>query len=143
MKPETFRRSLLWLSLVCFALALLCLSAIAAEAQTVRDRGSPWWATSLAVAGPLADGVSTVYALRQPGTVEGNPFYARLFGSDVSSGQIMAVKIGQAAVMGVVVHQVGKRSRKAAIGLSLLSAGLNLAVSAHNVRTAQRAGGRH
>jgi len=143
MKPETFRRSLLWLSLVCFALGLLCLSAIAAEAQTVRDRGSPWWATSLAVAGPLADGLSTRYAMQQPGVREINPVYPLIFGDDVNGDQIMAVKVAQAVVIGTVVHQVGKTNRKQAIGIALVSAAIHFSVSAWNVRQAQQAQRRH
>lgn len=125
--------------MLCLMLALLCLSAISASAQD--GQTAPKWAVGLAVAAPIADGVSTVYAMRQPGVGEGNPFYHTLFGPDVTGGQVMAFKVGQAAVMGVVVHQVGKRSRKGAMALAVVSAGINFGVSALNYRTAQQAKG--
>lgn len=145
MKPETFRRSLLWLALVLAFLSGLVLGGVA-HAQGIHDppkTGTPWWATSLAVAGPLADGMTTVYAIHASGpyarVAEGNPIFSKLFGSDVTPGEIMAFKVGQAALMGTLVHYQGKSNRKAAIATAVITAGINFTVSALNYRNGQRA----
>lgn len=122
---------------------VLVLLLLPASVQAQEAKPSPWWATSLAVAGPLADGISTVYALKQSGpnarVMEGNAIYARLFGADVKAGEILAFKVGQAALFGAVVHYAGKKERKAAIGVAILTAGINFTVSAMNYRNAQMA----
>lgn len=123
---------------IVFALifALLAL-ALPAHAQT-KEQSAPWWATTLAVAGPLADGFSTHYAIGQSGpyarVLEGNTFYHKLFGSNVTRNEILAFKVGQAALMGALVHYQGKSNRKAAIATALITAGINFTVSALNVR---------
>lgn len=116
---------------------------VVASPAAGEPKAAPWWATTLAVAGPLADGLSTVYAIGQSGpqarVMEGNAFYHRLFGSDVKAGEIMAFKVAQAALMGAVVHHAGKRNRAGAISVAVLTAGVNFAVSALNVRVARHA----
>ena len=145
MTQATFHRSLLWLSMLGLLLGLLCLSAVAASAQTAPLKGTPWWATTLTVAGPLADGLSTIYAAHQSGphaqVIEGNGFYRTLFGADVTTNEIMAFKVGQAAVFGAIVHYAGKQpgGRGKAIAVSLACTALNVAVTTMNVRTAQQA----
>lgn len=122
---------------------LLCLLPGIASAQATP--GTPWWATTLAVAGPLADGLSTVYASRQSGpyarVIEGNGFYGRVFGSDVTAGEIMAFKVGQAALFGAIVHYAGKQPerRTAAIGVAIATAVINGYVTSLNIRTAHQA----
>lgn len=120
-------------------IVLLAVLSVPGLASAQPTEGTPWWATTLAVAGPLADGATTVYALRQPGVVEGNTFYYRLFGSDVKAGEILAFKVGQAALFGAIVHAAGKQNRKAAIGVAVLTFGINVAVSGWNMKQAQRA----
>lgn len=132
------RRRYLVIAIVCFLLSLWALSGVA-SAQT---QEAPKWAVALAASGPLADGVSTYYALQQPDVREANQFYARLFGSDVTPGEILAVKVAQAAVFGAVVHAAGKQHRKAAIGVAILTASIHFAVSAWNVSQAHKARGR-
>lgn len=118
-------------------LLLMVASPVAAQHQS--QVGTPWWATTLAVAGPLADGASTVYAMRQPGVVEGNPVFYHLFGSDVTSGEIMAFKVGQAVLVGTVVHYAGKRNRKAAIGVAVATFAINAVAVGINLRAARSA----
>lgn len=85
------------------------------------------------MAGPLADGLSTVYALRQSGpqarVIEGNAFYYKLFGSDVKPREILAFKIAQAAVMGYGVHVSGKHSLEKAVGSAILQSAINFWVA--------------
>jgi hypothetical protein len=107
----------------------LCLLSTPAWAQ----ERAPWWATSLAVAGPIADGLSTQAALKQPGIVEANPFF-----SGWSGNEILAFKVAQGAAMGYVVHRIGTRSRKAAIGTALVMTAVNVTVTSLNVRTLRR-----
>ena len=164
MTPETFRRSLLWLSLVCIALALLCLSAIAAEARQImisdhavlsafpapmepeppdKVTRTPRWATILAFTGPLADGATTCYAMAQSGSVvriaEGNGFYHRLFGGNVTCGKVFGFKVLQSALSGTAVHYAGRQSLERAIGSALIQSAINFGVSGWNLRQAQKA----
>jgi len=115
---------------------VLLLLPVSASAQD--GKPSPWWATTLAVAGPLADGMSTVYAINQSGphakVMEGNTFYHKLFGADVKGAEIMAFKVGQAALFGAIVHYAGQKDRKAAIGVAIATAAINFTVSALNVK---------
>jgi hypothetical protein len=119
-------------------------TATAAESTADAAPSAPRWATALAIAGPLADGLTTVYAMRQSGpnvrVVEGNGFYNKLFGTDVKPAEIMAFKVGQAALMGSFVHFIGKRSHKAAIATAILQTAANFFVASQNVRTARTAG---
>jgi hypothetical protein len=122
----------------------LAASVEAAVKASAEPRPAPRWATMLAVAGPLADGLTTVYAIGQSGpnarVVEGNAFYYKLFGADVKPAEIMAFKVGQAALMGSFVHFIGKRSHKAAIAAAILQSAANFFVASQNVRTARSAG---
>ncbi len=126
----------LLIAIICFLLSLWALSGIASAQEQ-----APKWATTLAVAGPIADGLSTHYALGQPGTREGNPFFSRMFGSDVTRNEILGFKVGQAVLTGLAVHHVGKVDRKGAIGLAIATAAVNFGVSAWNVKQAQKARG--
>lgn len=119
-------RSLSHAGLLCGLLSLWCLSGIA-SAQT------PTWAVVLATAGPLADGASTYYALQQPGLGEGNPLFSRF-----TPGGILAVKIGEAAVLGVVVQRIGRTHRRRAIWLAVGLTVVHGSVTAWNLRLAQR-----
>ena len=102
------------------------------------------WATTLAVAGPLADGLSTWYAMRQSGpiaqSVEGNRFFHRLFGSDVKGGEIMLFKVGQAALLGALVHynSTVRAHRAYAIYAAVVTVALHGWVASQNLRIAQR-----
>ncbi len=113
------------------------------EAISITPRSAPWWATTLAVAGPLADGLTTVYALRQSGpqgkVMEGNTFYHKLFGADVKPREILAFKIAQAAFMGYGVHVSGRHSLEKAVGSAVMQAAINFWVSSRNLRTAATA----
>ena len=164
MTPKTFRRSLLWLSQLLILLGLLCLSAIAAEAQplVISDHAvlstfpppvepeppgkvtrTPRWATILAFAGPLADGATTCYAMAQSGPVvrvaEGNGFYHRLFGGNVTCGKVFGFKVLQSALSGTAVHYAGRQSLERAIGSALIQSAINFGVSAWNLRQARKA----
>lgn len=137
MTPATFRRGQLLIAVVCMALGLLCLSGIA-WAQTPA-KPAPWWATSLAVAGPLADGLSTHYALGHPSVREGNPFFAHLFGSNVTRNEILAFKAGQAALYGWVTRSDWNRNRERAIGLLAVNVVVHAVVSGFNIQAARQA----
>lgn len=132
---------------IAFALifALIALTGCASasgpmRAQVEPPKGTPWWATSLAVAGPLMDGASTVYAINQSGPKmqikEGNGLYYRLFGSNVRPGEIMAFKVGQAALMGAIVHAAGKEHRGLAIGAALVQFAVNAWATSNNLHAA-------
>lgn len=118
-------------------------SPVSPDSTVPTPRPAPWWATTLAVAGPLADGLTTVYAINQSGpnarVVEGNGFFQKLFGADVKPGEIMAFKVGQAALWGAIVHYAGRTERKPAIGVALLTAGVNFFVASRNMRNASTA----
>lgn len=118
-------------------------TAVSPEGATIARRGAPWWATTLAIAGPLADGLSTVYALGQSGPTvkvsEGNGFYHHLFGSDVKASEIMAFKVGQAALMGYAVHVGGRHSREGVIGSAIIQSALHFFVASRNMKTASMA----
>jgi hypothetical protein len=129
----------LLIAVICFLLSLWCLSGIA-SAQTPQT-SAPKWAVVLATAGPIADGLSTHYALGQPGVREGNPFFSHLFGSNVTRNEILGFKVGQAALTGWAVHSVGKVDRKGAIGIALLTAGVNFGVSYWNMKQVEKARG--
>lgn len=113
------------------------------ESSLPKPRNAPWWATTLAVAGPLADGLSTMYAIGQSGpraqVVEGNAFYSKLFGANVKPGEIMAFKVAQAAFMGYVVHAGGRYSQEKAIATALLQSAVNFFVASRNMRSAATA----
>lgn len=136
MTPATFHRSHLWIAAICLALSLLCLSGIA-WAQTPQE--APRWAVVLGASGPLADGASTYWALQHPNVREGNPFFYKLFGSNVQPGEILAFKVGQAALTGAALHYLGKEDRKGAIGLAIVTAAVHFWVSALNVRNGMKA----
>lgn len=99
---------------------------------------TPWGWTLLAVAAPLADGASTWWGMSQSGpavaVVEGNGFYHKLFGANVTGGKIMAFKIGQATVNGLATHFAPKDRRANAIFGAVFSGALHGYVSVGNVR---------
>jgi len=114
--------------------------AVAFESSLIERGGTPWWATTLAVAGPLADGLSTVYALRQSGpnvkVREGNAFYHHLFGSDVKAREIMAFKVAQAALVGYAVHVGGRHSVEAVVGSAIIQSAIHFFVASQNMKNA-------
>jgi hypothetical protein len=118
---------------------LLCLASPVLAQEP--PQSAPKWAVVLATAGPLADGITTYQALGLPNVQEGNQFYARLFGDDVTRGQILGFKVAQAALTGAVVYAAGKRDRKAAIAGALVMSAINFGVSVLNVHTARKARG--
>jgi len=99
---------------------------------------TPWAFTALAVAGPLADGISTYWAIKQSGPIarvaEGNAFFHHLFGSNVTPGEILAFKIVQATVMGLNAHYTPPNRRERAIFAAVSSAVIFGVVSTMNVR---------
>lgn len=124
-----------------FALIALTGCASASGPMLVeKPKGTPGWATSLAVAGPLMDGASTVYAINQSGPkariAEGNGFYYRLFGSNVRPGEIFAFKVGQSVLMGAIVHAAGKEHRGLAIGAAVIQFAVNAWATSQNMRNA-------
>lgn len=116
---------------------------IAPAALSNSARPAPWWATTLAVAGPLADGLSTYYGIKQSGpnarVAEGNGFYHHLFGANVKPSEILAFKVAQAALMGYGVHAVGRQSRERAIGSALIQGAVHAVVSVLNMKNAAKA----
>ena len=126
--------------------AQLAIAPMAAPSTTPTQTNTsyaPWWATTLAVAGPLADGLSTHYAIGQSGPnariAEGNGFYSHLFGSDVTRNEILAFKVGQAALSGLIIHYAGKEDRERAIGATLIMAAIHATATAMNIRAARQA----
>lgn len=104
---------------------------------------APRWATAISIAGPLVDGLSTVYALRQSGPArhvqEGNGLYQRLFGADVKPGEILGFKIGQAVVMGLATHFAPK-DKRAQVLFNVIAAGaLQSFATTMNIREGVRA----
>lgn len=118
-------------------------ATVSPEAASITRRGTPWWPTALAIAGPLADGLSTVYAMRRSGpnarVVEGNGFYHKLFGANVKAREIMAFKVAQAAFMGYGVHVGGKHSLERAVGSAILQSAVNFWVASRNMKAASLA----
>jgi hypothetical protein len=112
--------------------------ALLTETQPRPSKRTHWGITTLAVAGPLADGLSTYWALKQSGPYarveEGNTFYHKLFGNDVKPGEILGVKIGQAAVMGLVTHFAGEDYRARMIVTAAMSAVLHGVASTINIK---------
>lgn len=102
------------------------------------------WATALAVAGPLADGLSSWYAMRQSGpvaqSIEGNAFFHHLFGSNVKGSEILAFKVGQAALLGALVyhHSRSRQDREVAIFAAVMTAAIHSVVTVRNLQVAQR-----
>lgn len=134
MTLTTCHRSHLWIAAICVALSLWCLSGVA-WAQT---QEAPRWAVVLGASGPLADGASTYWAMGSPNVKENNPFFHHLFGSNVQPGEILGVKIAQAALTGAAVHYIGQQDRKSAIGFAVVSAAAHFLVSAINVRNGRQ-----
>ncbi|HWI19893.1 MAG TPA: hypothetical protein VNT81_19205 [Vicinamibacterales bacterium] len=91
---------------------------------------SKWWAVAVA-AGPLFDGATTWWAMRQSGPAmtirEGNGFYQKLFGQDAKGWEIMAFKTGQAAILAFGMHEIGKK--KEGVERVIYSVVLNSVVS--------------
>lgn len=86
--------------------------AIADAAPSAHRPMSKWWAAAVA-AGPLFDGATTWWAMKQSGPAmtirEGNGLYQKLFGEDAKGWEIMAFKTGQAAILAFGMHEIGKR----------------------------------
>ena len=97
-----------------------------------------WSITTMAVAGPLADGLSTYWAMKQSGpyasVAEGNGFYHKLFGDDVKPGEILGFKIGQAAAMGLITHFASEKHRAHVIVTAAMSAVLHGFASTINIK---------
>lgn len=166
MKRTTFERSLLPIAILAAVLGLVALSymdcgasaqtlvisdravlaafpeSVPAERPTVQTR-TPNWATAVAFAGPLADGASTCWAMAQSGPSvrvrEGNGLYHKVFGSDVSCGNVLTVKALQSVLSGLAVKYAGGHSREAAIGSALMQGVLHAVVSGWNVRNGLKA----
>ena len=140
LKRKAWRLGLPVTRVVC-CLFLLGMPLVA-SAQTP-DKGAPWWATTLAVAGPMADGLSTHYAIGQSGPnariAEGNGFYSHLFGSNVTRNEILAFKVGQAALSGLIIHYAGKEDRKRAIASAVIMAAIHATATTMNLRAARQA----
>lgn len=108
------------------------------ETQPKPSKRTHWSITTLAVAGPLADGFSTYWAIKQSGphaqVAEGNTFYHKMFGQDVKPGEILGFKIGQAAVMGLVTHFAGEKYRPHMLVTAAASAVLGGFASTINIK---------
>ena len=120
MTAQTFHRSLLWLSMLCLMLALLCLSAISASAQT-----------SVLVTANVLDVVSTEYAVRH-GAVEMNPIMGQ------TTAQRVLVKSLSAAAQVWLVKRLSPRHPKLAKGLGYGMSALLVGVAGHNLRVGQQ-----
>jgi len=140
---------------IVIALALLTLAAPAlaqdgpllpSKAVDVREytTGLPqrlhWGWAVVAALGPLADGISTKWGIEQSGpvarVVEGNVFYHKLFGSNVTANEILAFKVGQAALSAWLARRPfthGDQKEKI-IGGVLINVALHSTVSVLNVR---------
>lgn len=107
---------------------------ISQPAEPVRTKGGGKWAMMGNVLGPLADGISTKWAIDQSGpnmqVRELNP----LFGKNPSSNKILGIKAGQAAIQGLMSHFVGKKSPMVAKILGAMNAGVGGAMAVKNVR---------
>ena len=118
-------------------------AGVTAERVSPVIRPAPWWLTGLAVAGPLADGLSTYYAMQQSGpvakVVENNRFFHHVFGSNVRPGEILAFKLGQAVIMGYGVHAGYRNDKEKAIGIALMQAVMGGWYAARNLDNAARA----
>lgn len=116
---------------------------IVPETVSITAPSAPKWATMLAIAGPLADGLSTMYAMRQSGpharVAEGNGFYGKLFGSNVKGYEIMAFKVAQAAFFGYSTHVGGRKNMERAIGSAIMQSAINFWVTSRNMKNAAKA----
>lgn len=100
------------------------------------------WATALAVLGPLADGISTKWAMDQSGPnmkiAEGNP----IFGKNASGNKILGIKAGQAALQGLLTHlarEIAPNSARVAGVSSALIGGIPAAMNVRNGLKAREA----
>lgn len=129
MTQATFHRSLLWLSMLCLLLGLLCLSAVAAEAQQSKP-AERWLITAHA-----ADLGSTIYALQQPGLSEGNP----LLGAHPSNTRLVLTKAAFTTAQVWGLRQLAKKDPVAAKWLTVVCAAVPSVIAVNNLRLAVRA----
>ena len=119
------------------------MATVAPQRPTMAPRRTPRWVTTLAVAGPLADGLSTYWAIHQSGhgaaVTEGNGVFGRIFGSDVTPGEILAFKVGQAALSGLATHFASEETRPNVILSAIISVGIHGTVSARNIKNGRQA----
>lgn len=109
--------------------AVAVMLAIWITPATACAQSAPKWAVGLAVAAPMADGLTTWSALQRHGVREGNPIYG-----SASANRILGLKVGQAVAQGLIVRAIGKRTRKGAIVAAVVPAVVYGVVSVRNLR---------
>lgn len=99
-----------------------------------KEKKANKWATISAVAGPLADGLSTQWAMNQSGPnvqiAEGNP----IFGKNPSGGKILGIKALQAAISGLLTHYGGKTHPESANVFGFGTGAINGTAAAFNIK---------
>lgn len=109
--------------------------AISAPAPEQR-KGVSKWAQLAALTGHGADAASTVYALKQPGMAEANPLYGS---ANPSTGRVLGMKAGSAALSYLMQHLLGKKSPGLANAIGY-GTGIGMGgVAAHNMMQVQKA----
>lgn len=89
------------------------------------------WEKVAPIAGQMADVVTTRYALKQPGTMEGNPFMRGIVGKP---GLFLVVKLGMGLGAAAAVKVLQDRGqRKTAKVASIVATLLGAAPAANNL----------
>lgn len=109
-------------------------AAVVQQAEPAKKK-APLWAQLLNVAGPMADGLSTMHVMNQSGPmadgsgyvsgVESNPLY----GKNATAGKVLGIKGGQAALSVLMSHFFPKIAKPLGIAngaLGGLATGLNM-----------------
>lgn len=84
--------------------------------------------------GQAADAISTLQALKRPGTAEGNPLY----GDHPSAGRVLATKAAVGAPIAFILDKLADTHPKLALALSLAGGGAGMALAAHNSRMGKK-----
>lgn len=115
----------------------------AISAPAPERKRAPAWAQIMNIAGPLADGLSTVHAMNQSGPLpdgrgyvnvgEANPMY----GKNATAGKVMAIKGGQAAISALVSHFFPKVAKPLGIANGVMG-GVGVGINMKNANYAKK-----
>lgn len=97
-------------------------------------KGISKWAQLATLGGHTADAMSTIHALKHPDVQELNPVY----GNKPSTGKVLGVKGGSAAVQLLMQHLIGKKSPKLANFLGYGTGATLGGVAIHNLTQARK-----
>jgi len=105
-------------------------SSTAASAPSPRSHTPMHLALGAMGGGQLADALTTIQALHQPGLEEGN---SGLYGAHPSAGRVLGTKAATMIPTGILLDKLYTTHPKLAMGLALALGGGGVALAAHNV----------